>query len=106
MAFFKIPTSSTLPWYNFKISLSGVMYSVDLRYNVRMQRWVMNLLDASDNPLLMGIVMLNKRDVIGQYVTLKLPPGILFCLDNTGNNLEATLGSFSTTNTIYYATPL
>ena len=102
MAIFKIPTSSTLPWYSFKTTLTGTVYTLELRYNLRMQRWMLNILDANNTPILMGVALLIGRSVSGQYRTLSVPEGALFALDDTGAGNQPTLSSFLTSHSFYY----
>lgn len=102
MAFFQIPTNDSLPWYSFSISLSDTIYTLQLRYNVRMQRWVLSILDPIGTPLLMGLPVLVARDLLSQYRTLTIPAGTLFCLGLTDDRVEPTLSSFALTHGLYY----
>jgi hypothetical protein len=104
MAFlFTVPVGNALPWYKFVLPLSGTLYTLHFRYNGRMQRWLMDVNDSSDNQILSGIVLLIERNITGQYDTLALPPGIFFATDDSGQESEPTLYSFGLDHTLWYA---
>lgn len=100
-----IPVSNQLPWYKFKITLSGVIYTLNVRYNTRSSRWIMDILDSSGNQLLMGIPVLINRDLTAQYLYLSIPPGVFIPTDNTNQGNQATLYSFGLDHTLYYVDP-
>src|ERR1700733_326462 len=105
MTFFTVPVINTLPWYKFKITLSGVIFTLNMRYNGRMARWMLDVLDPSGNPILMGMTVLIQRNLTGQYVPLPLPEGILFATDDTGQDTQATIYSFGSDHTLWYEDP-
>lgn len=101
--FLVYPTNVTYPWYQFRTALSGVVYTITLRYNPRMQRWIMDIADASNNPIQMGLPVLINRSVAGQYVTVGLPPGATFATCDTAAPLtQPSRFSFGTTHTLFY----
>jgi hypothetical protein len=105
MTFFTMPVVNSLPYYKFKITLSSVIFTISMRFNGRMARWMMDVLDPSANPILMGIPVLIQRNLTGQYVTLALPEGVLFATDDTGNDTQPTLYSFGLDHTLWYEDP-
>ena len=105
MTFFTIPVGNTLPWYKFKITLSGVIFTLSFRYNTRSSRWVMDILDPSGNQILCGLPVLIQRNVTSQYPTLAIPEGVFFSTDDTGNGLQPTIYSFGTDHTLWYEDP-
>lgn len=104
-ALFTVPLGNALPWYTFRITFSSAIYTMEVRYNTRMNRWVVNINDPSNNPILEGIVLLIERNLTGQYPTLALPPGIFFVSDDTGQGTEPTQFSFGTDHTCWYEDP-
>lgn len=105
MTFFTVPINNQLPWQTFKITLSSVVYTLEFRYNTRMQRWMMDIDDASGNPILEGVPCLVLRDLIGQYRTLAVPVGTFFVTDDTGQDLQPEQFDFGIQNTIWYEDP-
>lgn len=102
MVVFEIPTSASQTWYTQTLALSGVTYILEFRYNTRMARWILNIRDAGETPILMGIPLLIDRNLTGQYTQLSLPPGTMLCVDDSGNNLQPTLSSFLTDHAVLY----
>jgi hypothetical protein len=105
MVVFSIPTSSTQTWYSQSIVLSGVTYVLEFRYNSRMQRWIMSILDSGEQPIIMGIPLLIQRNLTSQYTQLAIPAGALYCTDDTGNALQPSLSSFLVDHTVIYLDP-
>lgn len=100
-----VPARNDLPWYKFRISLSGTVFTLYFRYNVRCDRWLMDVYDASDTPIFQGAPILVNFNLLAQYPTLPLPNGTLFAVDDTGNQQQPTLQSFGLTHSLYYADP-
>lgn len=101
-----LPLANDLPWYFFTIGLSGVQYTLSFRYNTRMDRWIMNVADALQNPILSSITLLINRVLAGQfhYIT-SFPVGTFFVLDSTNTDTQPTRYSFGTGNVSYYLDP-
>src|SRR4249920_2633608 len=99
MNFLILPARNDLPWYNIKDTLSGVLYTLRFRYNTRMQRWIMDIADPSNNNILNGIPLLILRDAVGQYVIVGLPVGTIFSTDDTNQNTQPTRYSYGTDHT-------
>lgn len=105
MTFFTVETQQNLPWYSFTTPLSGVQFTLRLRFNNRSSRWILDIADASDNDIIVGLPVLVSRDISGQYVTVGVPDGIFFCLDNAGTGEQPTLNSFGLTHSLIYEDP-
>jgi len=101
----EVPLRNDLFWYHFITTFSGVKYTVHIRYNTRMNRYMMDLNDASDNPILSGIPVLIQRNLTGQYSTLSIPAGTFVATDDTGNENQPTQFSFGLNHTLYYIDP-
>lgn len=98
----RLPVDKDLPWFRFRVALTKVTYTLEMRYNTRMDRWILHILDAVGQPILMGIPLLRRRNVIGQYPTLALPPGGILAMDDSGKQLEATVSSFLIDHRLLY----
>lgn len=105
MTFFEIPLRHDLPFYKFRINLSGVTYSLEIRYNGRMNRYIMNVNDAQNNQILSGLPVLINRNMTGQYRTLSIPVGTFFSVDDTNQGVQPTQYSFGLTHTMVYGDP-
>lgn len=105
MAFLTIPISNQLPWQKFKTTLSGTIFTLEFRYNTRDNRWIMDILDPSENPILVGIPCLINRNLTGQYSYLSVPIGTIFATDDTGQQTQPTEFSFGIDHTLWYFDP-
>jgi hypothetical protein len=107
MTYYTIPLDSTFPWFQTRITLSGITYTLTFRYNSRSTRWVMDIGDASNNPIQLGLVLLINVDLTYQYrpANISLPVGTFFVQDNTGQGIQPTQYSFGTTHTLFYGDP-
>lgn len=100
--FFTIPARNDLPWYTFQITLDNVIYTLVFRYNTRSSRWLLDINDASNNPILIGIPLLINRNLTAQFNTLAIPAGTMFCTDDTNQDMQPTQYTFGITNTLWY----
>lgn len=100
-----VPLRNDLPSYKFQITLSNIVYSLALRFNGRMNRWIMDINDAQGNQILSGIPLLINTNLTAQYVTLPLPVGAFICVDSTGGDNQPTLYTFGLQNLMYYVDP-
>lgn len=105
MALLVFPARNDLPWYTFQISLSNVIFTALMRYNTRMQRWILDLSDPSGTAILVGIPVLIERNLTGQYVTLAVPDGLLFSTDDTGKQNQPTQYDFGISHSMWYDEP-
>lgn len=103
--YISIPLKSDFPWYSFQTTLSGTLYTLTARYNVRSQRWMLDIGDASNNPILTGLPILVNRNINQQYVVSGAPVGYFFCVDNTQQENQPTRNSFGNTHELFYADP-
>lgn len=102
---YQLPLRNDVPWYAVQMQLSGVVYTLVFRYNVRSQRWIMDVRDPSENYIVVGLPILIDRDVAGQYVMANIPAGPFFAIDNTGTQDQPTVYSFGNTHSFYYQDP-
>jgi hypothetical protein len=96
------PMRNDVPQYSFNISLSGTVFNIQVLFNVRMQRYIMNINDTQGNTILAGIPVLIERNLTGQYITLAIPSGTFFCTDDTGQDTQPTQFSFGLDHTMFY----
>ena len=102
MTTYILPLNSDVPWYRFKISLDSVVYTLRLRFNSRMDRWIFDIADSSNNDILLGLPLLIQRDLFGQYILSGLPNGMLIVTDDTEQDEQPTRNSFGTDKTLNY----
>lgn len=104
MKWFTIPLSQRLPWYTFPIVLADQRFNFELRYNLRIDRWILNISDATNTLILAGIPLLLRRVQLLQYLTLDLPAGALYVDAVKGSPFaQPGAGAFLTTHLLYFA---
>jgi hypothetical protein len=98
----QIPLRSDIFQYFFQITLSNVVYKFTVRYNGRMDRWILNIDDISGNQILSGIPLLININLLSQYPTLNILSGNLYCIDNSQKFIQPTQFSFGYNNFLVY----
>ncbi len=98
MAQWIVPIASLQAFDSIDVALSGVAYRLQFYWNGRDGSnnpaggsWNLSLLDTSDNPIATGIKL-----VLGGYLlapfALENPPGNLFLVDQSGQDLDPGFG--------------
>lgn len=100
-AYFKIP-ATRVPWSSFTTTLSGATYTLELRYNSRMSRWMLTIGDAVGKTIVAGLPLLNQRELLRQYPNLPVPVGPLWVVDRSGTGAQPTLASFLVDHDLVY----
>jgi hypothetical protein len=104
--FYQIPTFNDVAWYQFKIILSGATFFLRMRYNTRMQRWILDITDPSNNDILDGMPLLIDRDFLNQYVIPNLPAGKIIVSSSTGSTSnQPSRYSFGSEDVLLYYDP-
>lgn len=101
----QLPMGQNLPSFTFTTTLSNVAYTFNAYLNTRADRWMLDILDVTLTPILVGIPLLIDRDLLAQYPTLPLPPGGLFVIDESGKQTQPKAGSFLIDHTLLYLEP-
>lgn len=103
MAITQLPIRSDIPAYDFQTELDGVLYTLGFSYNVRAGYWVMDISDANETPILMGVRIISGWLLTDRFVIDNLPPGDFFILDTSGKNEDPLMNDFGTTKLLMYA---
>lgn len=101
----QLPMGQNLPSFSFTSTLSSVAYTFNAYFNTRAGRWMLDILDVTLTPILMGVPLLIDRDLLAQYPTLPLPPGGLFVIDESGQQNQPSLGAFLIDHSLVYLEP-
>jgi hypothetical protein len=101
----QLPMAQNLPSFTFTTTLSSVAYTFNAYFNTRAERWMLDILDVTLTPILVGLPLLIDRDLLAQYATLPLPPGGLFVIDESGKQAQPNAGSFLIDHTLLYLEP-
>ena len=91
MAVFDLPTSTTLPFYNFEVELDGVTFKLEFKFNVRGDTWYMTILDPNDNILRAGLRVVNEYTILRLWQEATRPDGEIIAIPLGGQTTPATL---------------
>lgn len=70
MAFLQLPTESEKLKYKIKTTIKGVDFWFHYRYNIRAKKWVINIYDSDENPLILGIFV-NQNSTINKWIAIE-----------------------------------
>lgn len=92
------------PRFRVGTTLAGVPYVLDLRWNGRAGRWLMDIRDAEANPIRVGVAVVLGALLGRLSVDPRFPRGVLFAADLSGEQREAGLDDLGTRVVVYFAT--
>jgi hypothetical protein len=102
-----LPLNGDVPFYSFTMGLSGTQFYLTIRYNSRMDRWIMDVADATQSPVIVGVPLLIGVNLLGRFSgQAGLPVGALYVTDNIAGVNQPTRNSFGLTHTLWYLDPL
>ncbi len=102
MALIEIPVRNDLPAYKFSLDLDAKSYVLSFRYNGRMERWVMDLLDDTENPIRTGIKILTTVDLFPILKKETMPQGTFLAFHETGLEINAERIEFGDSVKLFY----
>lgn len=102
MAFLTIPIDVIQPNHEFSISLDGVIFVMNFKYNFRSDQWSLMLKKEDGTVLVSAVPLVTGSSLLGRYPNDDMPAGDLFVSDDTGNNAEPTKLSFANTHSLIY----
>lgn len=102
MALLKIPVRNDLPAFSQRVELEGEIYNLSFRYNERMAKWVMGILNDEEAPIVSGILLLTAVPLLDQLTKAGLPPGDFLMLDRKGGNTDAGREEFGENINLFY----
>lgn len=102
MALSIIPIRNDIPAYTEQLDLEGTRYFMRFKFNSRVDRWFMDLLDENQSEILNGIKIIVDFDLLGRFKDERLPPGLLYAVDESGNENQPDRLNFSNDVTLLY----
>ena len=98
-----IPLEAEGPYFGQGVELEGRAYRLDFRWNTRTEQWVIDVFDGGGASLVTGVRGVINVPLLQKYgLREDLPPGELFLLDSTGQDLEATLNDLGSRVELVY----
>jgi len=83
MATIEISLRNDIFHYTFTKELNGVVYNFRIRYNRRIDSWILDFIDTVN-----GIRLAGGQDLLKQFHHLEVPPGSLEIIDLDGKFTE------------------
>lgn len=83
------------------ITLSGGQYQLVVKWNVSAGVWVLDILDADENPILCGVPIVTGVDLLDQYEYLELG-GKLYALTDHDADLPPGFTDLGVTGHLYW----
>lgn len=79
-----IPTEIELAAYRFQITIEGVIYIFQFRWNTIHEYWTFDILNYESVPLISGVKVVINYPLLNRYASSLLPPGEIIALDTSG----------------------
>lgn len=102
MAILRIPVNADQADLKLRTELEGITYVLRIYWNTRAERWFIEILDADENPMLMGTPLNVDTDFLSRFRIEGLMPGILILYDAGEENQEATRDSLGDRHLLLY----
>jgi hypothetical protein len=99
-----IPIKSDATYYDLQVTLEDVTYTIEFRWNVRLESWFMNILDAEGVNLIRAGLRLVVGWPLNAYTAVRNPPGAFVLVDTTGAEEEAGLEDLGDRHQLFYFT--
>lgn len=96
---YEIPLTSKAQ--NFLIDLASTTYSIYLFWNVAVSCWMINLNDASGNPIIQGIPLVTGADLLAQYSYMNLGGALIVQTDFATDDIP-TLSNLGAESHLYF----
>jgi hypothetical protein len=87
-------------YFTQRTVIGAAAYILTVRYNARMDRYIMDIADASNTPIIQGLPILSNTNIYGLYVNklpVSLPNGSLLVVDMSGLGADPQLGTLGGT---------
>lgn len=97
-----IPVKSDAAYYDIQVVLDDVTYTLEFRWNHRLEAWFLNILDAQGVGVVRAGLRLVVNSPLNPYGAERTPPGVLVLVDTTGSNDEAGLNDLGDRHQLLY----
>ena len=88
MATIQIPLRNDLDAFDFNVALDGRTFNFEIQWNTRSSVWSLIVRNDSQVELIGGVPLVVNSDLLGRFVNVALPPGVLTLFDTSGQNAE------------------
>lgn len=95
-------TAQPAPHFDFTVSLEGVNYTIEIRWNVRDQAWYRRVLNESADTVIRGDLKLVVSFPIDLFTTGRQPAGLMILQDTSGTGVELAYGDLGARGLLFY----
>jgi hypothetical protein len=74
--------------YEQTTQLDGIEYLMSFLWADRESAWYLSIYDQNQNQIALCIRLVVSSPLLKRFVDPRLPPGLLFCCDMTGNGVD------------------
>jgi len=93
MSLFNIPVQNRTDANSISISLSGILFTLNFRFNANESKWYMDILKESVN-IVSGIKLVASADLLSQFIAYDIPEGTMSVVDVNGNYADPDESNF------------
>jgi hypothetical protein len=97
-----IPLRPDLTHYDLGVTLDGVAYLLELRWNTREEAWYLDVRLEDGTDVVTGIKVVVGFPLAARSAHAKLPPGALFASDTSGKNQDPGIADLGNRVRLYY----
>lgn len=98
----RLPIDAVAPNYRMGISLDDTPYIFDVRWNERDTAWYLDIYDAVEDPIRLGIKIVLGTILGVRCLDARLPLGTLLAVDLSGAGVDATIDDLGTRVVLFY----
>ena len=88
--------------FTYAIVLDDVSFQFTLRWNARVNNWVIDVADAGGNPIVTQVALRLGTDLLAPHRGYPVPAGSLNVFDTSGEGAEATRDELGTRVLLQY----
>lgn len=85
---YEIPITTDEPAFKLRTVLEDIELVLNLRWNSRQQRWILDIYSSDETALLLGLVLNINMELIRRFQIDGLPAGSLMLFRKTGQHIE------------------
>ena len=97
-----IPTDTNLATYIFSVELQLIVFGFRFQFNERDQSWFFDVLTAEGDPIRQGVKVVTNFPLLSRIARLDRPPGDIFAIDLTGEDLRPGLGELGSEQQVQF----
>jgi len=97
-----LPITADVSNFSEEITLENVPFRFDFVFNNRSNQWSMSVLNINLTPIVEGIKLVLNYGMFEQFRSYDLPPGELYAIDSTGDEIEITRTNLGNTVLLIY----